>query len=272
MSGWNDPVTARAYDKYSKTFSSYELTSRDLVRLAGVEKGAVVVDLACGTGVTSGALLAVLEGTGHIYAVDGSPAMLAIAQENVRADNITFFQERAEALHEIVPELVGFVVCNSAFWQMDGDKALRGIGGVLAQDGRFAFNIPGSFSPVCDNGKRPVNLRALMRQVAEEEFGLVFERPLRERSSTAFTGEKIRDLLNRNGFKLLYQERITYQERRESAKAFCSIPIMTDSTLPGVDYETRLEILERAYERLEPTTDNELSAWDFYVVGFDRVV
>lgn len=267
MSDWNDSVTAAAYDRYNKAFSSYQLTSQDLVRLAGVEKGNVVVDLACGTGVTSAALLAVLEGTGHIYAVDGSPAMLAVAKNNVRAANITFFQAWAEALHEIVPELVDVVVCNSAFWQMDGAKALQAVGGVLAEDGRFAFNIPGSFSPVCEVKKRPVNLRALMRQVAEEEFDLVFEKPLSERSSTAFTGEKIRELLTRNGFKLLHHERITYQEQRESAKAFCSIPIMTDSTLPGVDYETRLEILDKAYERLEPTTDNELSAWDFYVAG-----
>ncbi len=271
MSEWNDPATAVAYDRYSKNFDSYQVTSRDLVQLAGVGPGSRVVDLACGTGVTSRAVLAVLGDSGHLYAVDGSAAMLALARENVQAVNVTFFQANAESLHEILPHPIEFVVCNSAFWQMDGDKTLQSIGRVLGKDGRFAFNIPGSFSPVCEDKKRPVNLRALMRQVAEEEFGFTFEKPLRERSSSAFTGDKIEALLARNGFQLLHQERKIYQGDRESAKAFCAIPIMTESTLPGVDYETRLEILERAYHRLEPSADSELIAWDFYLATFPNL-
>jgi hypothetical protein len=39
---------------------------------------------------------------------------------------------------------------------------------------------------------------------------------------------------------------------------------MTENTLPGVDYETRLKVLERAYNRLASIND-DLSAWDYYV-------
>ncbi len=269
MTGWNDSRTAKTYDSYSKTYSSYKLTSRDLVRLAQVEKGHRVVDLACGTGVTSAALLDVLGETGHVYAVDLAPAMLAIAQENIQAANISFHHHSGESIHEIIPYPVDCMVSNSAFWQMDGDKVLQSIRRILVKKGCFAFNIPDSFSPICEQKERPINLRELMRQVAEEAFGLTFDTPLSKRSSKSYSIEKIKQTLTNNGFRLLNHEQLTYEEVRDSAKAFCTIPVMTESTLPGVDYDTRLAILESAYSRLEAETENELSAWDFYVASLD---
>lgn len=67
MSGWNNPINAQKYDEYSKIYPGYQLTSRDLIRLAEVASHHVVVDLACGTGVTSQALLAAMGETGRIY-------------------------------------------------------------------------------------------------------------------------------------------------------------------------------------------------------------
>lgn len=115
MSGWNNASTTQKYDSYAKTFSTYRDTSRDLVQLAKIEAEMHVVDLACGTGVTSQAILKALSGSGHIYAIDQSPAMLAVARQNITADNISFQQTSAEAIHEVIPAVINRVVCNSAF-------------------------------------------------------------------------------------------------------------------------------------------------------------
>ena len=266
MSGWNDAQTAQKYDEYTQNFSSYQETSGDLIRLATVAKHHQVLDLACGTGVTSQAVLNVLAETGHIYAVDLSPAMLAVAIKKIQANNITFFHGAAEAVHELIPHPVDRVVCNSAFWQMDGDQTLRSLRKILKPEGTFTFNIPDTFSPVCDEKEKTINLRDLMRQVAEEEFGLTFSLPLGERRHSAFSADRVQQLLSRNGYQLRQHERISYQGSRLSAWAFCAIPVMTERTLPGVEYNIRLQILERAYNRLE-SSDDDISTWDYYVTG-----
>lgn len=266
MPGWNDTQTAQKYEEYTQKFPSYQETSRDLVRLATVAQNHLVLDLACGTGVTSQALLDVLAESGYIYAVDLSPAMLAVALKNVQASNITFWQGAAETVHELMPQQVDRVVCNSAFWQMDGDQTLQSLRKVLKPGGTFTFNIPATFSPVFDEKEQSINLRDLMRQVAEEEFGLTFDSPLGERRHSAFSTDKVIHLLQRNGYQLIHHEIITYQESWLSAWAFCAIPVMTERTLPGVDYDTRLQVLERAYRRLE-ASDDDSSGWDYYVTG-----
>lgn len=80
MTGWNDVINAKKYDDYAKRFPTYRDTSRDLVHLAEIKPGMRVIDLACGTGVTSQAVLKALNGTGHLYSVDMSQAMLDIAR------------------------------------------------------------------------------------------------------------------------------------------------------------------------------------------------
>lgn len=265
MPGWNDVQTAQKYDDYTKIFPSYQETSGDLVRLAAIAPNHQVIDLACGTGITSQALLDVLTGSGHIYAVDLSPAMLALAMKNIHASNITFYHGAAETVHELIPQPVDRVVCNSAFWQMDGNRTLQSLRKILKAEGLFTFNIPDTFSPVFDEKEQTINLRVLMRHIAEEEFGLRFDSPLGERRHSAFSADNVQNLLARNGYQLIHYERLAYKESRLSALTFCAIPIMTENTLPGVDYETRLKILERAYNRLE-SVNEDISAWDFYLV------
>jgi ubiquinone/menaquinone biosynthesis C-methylase UbiE len=265
MSGWNDEQTAQKYDDYTKAYSSYQETSSDLVRLAKVAQNHHVIDLACGTGITSQALLEVLGESGHIYAIDLAPAMLAVARKNIQATNISFHHGPAEAVHELIPQPVDRIVCNSAFWQTNGEKTLQSLRKILKPEGTFTFNIPDTFSPIVDEKEQTINLRVLMRQVAEEEFGLTFETPLGERRHSTFSTDNVKQLLERNSYQLIHHERIVYQESRPSAWEFCAIPVMTESALPGVDYETRMKVLECAYNRME-TTNDDISGWDFYVV------
>lgn len=83
MTGWDDPHNAELYDRFARNHGMYRETSRDLVKLARLDDAALVVDLACGTGVTTQAILDRVQESANVVALDGSEAMLAIARRRV---------------------------------------------------------------------------------------------------------------------------------------------------------------------------------------------
>lgn len=272
MSGWNNPLTAKKYDGYAQTYISYKNTNRDLVKIADISADQLVVDLACGTGMTSQAILQKLSPSGHIFAVDSSPAMLQVAKQNIEKPNVSFHISPAERVHEVVPGQVDRILCNSAFWQMETEATLASIRRLLKDEGLFAFNLPDILSPICKQPGGSVDLRTLMRQVAAEEYGWEFDpAPATNRSRLhGMSYENIPGLLAEHGYELAHHERVVYQETYEAAREFCAIPVMTENTIPGADYETRLEILGKAYGRLAGAEQLYESAWDYYVVALKQ--
>jgi hypothetical protein len=58
VTGWDDAENATAYARYCREFPLYRDTSAVLASLAGLETAGLAVDLACGTGATTQAILA----------------------------------------------------------------------------------------------------------------------------------------------------------------------------------------------------------------------
>jgi ubiquinone/menaquinone biosynthesis C-methylase UbiE len=256
MTGWSNGFNARKYDEYARQFGTYNDTSRDLVDFAEVKPGMWVIDLACGTGVTSQAVLDVLDGTGHLHSVDRSQAMLEIAHQHMKADNLSFHLSRAESMHQVIHEPVDRVVCNSAFWQTDSRDTLAAIRSTLKPGGKLAYNLPGPFfkSAEMNTGAgQGADLGLLMREVARTEFGIQPPLPVSSRyRKYRPTLDDVRSILNQNGFALTTYKVITYQQSLEAASAFYTIPVMTERVLVGVNYETRMAILSRAKAQLDP--------------------
>ena len=267
MTGWNNPHTAEIYDNYAKTASTYRETNQDLVRLATIEPDMQVIDLACGTGMTSTTLLNVLDESGKIYAVDAAEAMLDIAKQNITADNIEFFHIPSDQLHTVTNEPVDRILCNSAFWQLPADETLTAINSVLKSDGRLVFNIPTAFSPPAPASPKSdsPNIRALMREAAETVFGLKL--PPAKPRDFQFTRQHIPPMLAEHDFVIIRHQRIRYEHDMQDGIAFCHIPVMTESTLPGIEYDKRMEVLKYVTENLEGNSDMYPIEWDFYVVG-----
>ncbi|MDQ6834206.1 MAG: methyltransferase domain-containing protein [Chloroflexota bacterium] len=82
--GWHSERTAHAYEEYAQAHSMYKATAHDLVAIAGITPGMTVVDVACGTGIVTEAILEQLGETGSVTGVDRSSAMLAIARRKFR--------------------------------------------------------------------------------------------------------------------------------------------------------------------------------------------
>lgn len=88
---------ARHYDRVANVgfLGTGNIHRKYALQLAGLKPGMDVLDVACGTGAVTRAIVEVLKGEGRVTGVDPSEGMLAEARRNVKAD---FQVGRAEAL------------------------------------------------------------------------------------------------------------------------------------------------------------------------------
>jgi SAM-dependent methyltransferase len=170
---WDSDETAASYAAFTGEFTMYQDTSRDLVELAGPAPGAAVVDLACGTGVTTREILAVLGQDGRVTGVDRSAAMLAVAGRSVTDPRVSWVRASAEEFDQAVPGPVEAVICNSAIWQTDFASTARAARAVLAPGGVLAFNIGAEFVRDAARIAGPAQfpLMTMMRQIAADQHG-----------------------------------------------------------------------------------------------------
>jgi SAM-dependent methyltransferase len=257
--GWADDDNARHYDSYARQYPMYRQTSRTLVALARLSGSSVVLDLACGTGITAEAVLAALGPEGRVIGVDKSAAMLGIAAAAIADPRVTWIRALAENVDQYLHGQADAVVCNSAIWQTDFAATSAAVGSVLAAGGRFAFNWPSGF---LDQGEDSgpsddqLSLTSVMRAVAAEEYGWTLPDsgpPVRSRPR--LSRESICRCLSDAGFEVELVEELTYEDSAESRRAWLSVPIFTQHNLPGLPYQDRLRVLDKAYERLGPAED-----------------
>jgi SAM-dependent methyltransferase len=132
---------ARYYNEYARSGLRYRVGVNELLGAAGALGGLRVVDMACGTGVLTSALLPRLGARGHVLAVDQSEAMLEVARASALDCRVTFMLVAAEAFGELCPEPVDVICCNAAFWLFDRVRALGSFRDALKVGGRLIFNL-----------------------------------------------------------------------------------------------------------------------------------
>lgn len=268
-SGWSGRENAEAYDRFARSYPMYRETSADLVRIAGIGPGETVVDLACGTGVTTEAVLAPVGPDGRVVGVDGSPDMLAVAEDRVRGPNVTFVRWPAETFHLAVEGPVDAVVCNSAFWQTDTVQVLSSAREVLREGGRFAFDLGEQFVRLePDPAPRP-DFEALDRTLTEAAVGRYRYTPPGRR----FRGMSIPDRAWReeqvegSGFEVVRSEVVTYEQTAESIYRWMQVPVFSGRLLPGLPYDLKMEILEDVFFEVVDPDVTYANAWLHLVAG-----
>lgn len=171
---WGEDDNARLYDAFARRHPIYQDTSRDLIALARLPADAAVLDLACGTGITSREILAALGPDGTVTGADRSAAMLAVAARAITDPAITWVQAAAENIDRRMTRPVDAVVCNAAIWQTDLAATAAAVGNLLAAGGRFVFNTGAGYlgqqkDPNFGDGQpSPV---AIMRDIAARDHG-----------------------------------------------------------------------------------------------------
>jgi SAM-dependent methyltransferase len=139
----NWDLSARQYDAYASEKNLYRDSAAAMVQLAGIKPGMTVLDLACGTGIVTEAIVKASEGLDvKIIGVDFSPEMLALARKRVGSAGVEFHCRRAEELTEVVKSPVDLVLCNAAFWHFERELAAAEISRILKPTGRLLIGLP----------------------------------------------------------------------------------------------------------------------------------
>jgi ubiquinone/menaquinone biosynthesis C-methylase UbiE len=258
---WDSDETAAGYAAFTGEFTMYRDTSRDLVELAGPVPGAAVVDLACGTGVTTREILAVLGRDGRVTGIDRSAAMLAVAGRSVTDPRASWVRASAEEFDKAVPGPTDAVICNSAIWQTDFASTVRAAHAVLAPGGVLAFNIGAEFvrdtADTTDPAQFP--LMTMMRQIAADQYG--WSPPAQPVTRRQRLSEReVGHLLHAAGFAVRHAGWLHYEQTPESQLSWLRIPSFTDRHLPGLGYQARMAVLDAAVQRLGPPR-TELTRW-----------
>lgn len=262
---WDDELTAARYAEFCERHSMYAATSADLVRLAGVAGDMTVVDVACGTGQTTAALLAALGSGARVHAVDSSTAMLGEARRRIDDPRVRWHHATAEALADILPTgAADAVVCNSAIWQTRMDETFAAIAAVLRPGGRFACNIGGQFlilpSTEEELHPRSASLHDVAQAIAVLDHGHV---PRPRRGGRRLTTEHIQALLESAGLRPEPPQLLHYDDSVERQVGWLSIPIFGRQLFPDLTEEARAEVLAAAAARV--TEDPPAARWAAFV-------
>ncbi|MEO6204852.1 MAG: class I SAM-dependent methyltransferase [Mycobacteriales bacterium] len=261
--GWAGTETATRYATFAASHPMYRETSRDLIARAELHAGSRVLDLCAGTGVTTTALLDALGPQGRVVALDGSAAMLDQARQQVIDPRVTWVQARAEDVADVVPEPCDAVVCNSAIWQTDMSATFAGIRQVLRPGGTFVCNI-GRMFLIMPFSKEELQrtkpgLFDLMQAIAVLDHGYVA--PGGPRGGRPLTPSGVNELLAATGLVPAKPEVVAYDQSHEQYKAWLKIPIFTERMFPGLAYETRMAILDAAFDRLDKAVPPAPTSW-----------
>ncbi len=267
---WLDPFNAQMYDAYAQKYPLYRETGKKLVEVADIQQGMTVVDLACGTGIVTAHILAKINSIGTVIGIDGSPAMLDIARRKFSNSTVRFLQSSAENLHAVLPAAsVDIVVCNSAFWQMRVQETLDGISSILKPGGKFVFNLPDfeASSSQTLQDRFSYQFTQFMIQIAQTEFGYVPKQRARRPGYGPVTrsSEEIRASLATSSLTLIaHDQTISVERTAQDLYEFQKIPVMSLRYLPGLDYATRIQIVETAYQRFD-ARHSDVATWRYYV-------
>lgn len=215
---FSDPEVADHYDDYHQSFRGDLSAEADhLLDELGIGPGHILVDMGCGTG--NFAIQAAKRGT-TVYAVDVSPAMLAVAERKALAAGVSTitYCHAGYLTYEHAGAPADFVTSTAAlhhlpdFWKLIG---LQRIAGMLKEGGLFyLMDVVYSFPPEQYADFLAQNVKWFTETV-DESFGAEAAAHYREEFSTC--DWIMEGLLTRAGFTLeqaLYPNAMT-------ARYFC---------------------------------------------------
>lgn len=255
-STWLAEETAHIYKDFTNHTTMYQDLSHTMVDVAGIKPGMTVLDLGCGTGITSQVTLEAMQGQGHIIALDISEPMLTHARALLPTNTVTFLQADAVSfaslLTEITTQPIDRVICNSVFWQFrDKPKVLAELHQIMAANGRFVFNAPEPYL-IFKSIPRSKRVSILFRQLAAEKYG-VGTQDMRT----------IRVFLKNHGFSLVKTQLYERTRSTDESYRFMQLPVSTAWMEPPLDYETRMQLLAEAHELAE-SNEPAVRRWMYF--------
>lgn len=256
---WEDTETAAAYGAFCREFDLYRKGSEGLAGLVDMASAHRVVDLACGTGSTTSAVLSQIAEDASVTAVDVSPAMLAEAKRAVDDPRVHWVQAAAEEVDQHVDGTVDVVLCSAAIWQTELERTFSAVRRLLRPGGTLAFDIARGFVEVPETAQPlpPLPTTSLLAAYWDAANELYQPQPGRRRRGP-YTVERIRELLGAAGLDLRTVQVTDQEATPEEFRAWLEIPIFNDQFGGQLTREQRAAALSLAWDRLAENRPREV--------------
>ena len=146
MKTWNE-IAPRYHKRWVKNKVSPFKSTLHLIKIAQIQRGNVVLDLACGTGLVTREILKKIGKDGYVIGVDSSQTAIKIAQKIPKKQNVDFVIADAETIN--FNNKFDVVTCQYAlFFFPNAHKVLKKIRILLKTNGIVAISVHGEKDPV----------------------------------------------------------------------------------------------------------------------------
>ena len=241
--GWDDPRTARAYERFCRRHSRYRVANAALVAHARLSHGQQVLDVAAGTGRTTEVALPLVGESGSVVCVEPAEAMRAVGERRLRDARVTWTNA--------LPESGAFdrVLCGAAIWQLAPlESAFERLSSLVGRGGALLFNIPASYLLEADppgGGADPflLDLLALVQRSTERVAADDAAPPPRSASEI----DRLLALLDLRVERWSFTVRLSQIAYRDWLK----IPPVSEGFLGGLAPDERDRRLDDAYRRAD---------------------
>lgn len=238
------------YEPVAEHAILHDLNER-LLDLAGVQAGQTVIDLGCGTGAVSRALLARFPTGLDVVAVDPDRGMVDAARRSLVSE-IRVIRASAEELDaHLPPEAADVVLMANAIHLVDDiPRAFGQLRRVLRPGGRLVFHTV-FFEGSARRADRRLYWKLVLeaqrraRRLRPEVRRRVGSRPLAKRTLTA---DFYTEMMSRAGLTALRVERTPVELTGDLLLKVVSAPIFAAGALPGLPAEAAVEAVRAAAE------------------------
>jgi len=250
------------YGGLERKYRVYSTSARRLVELANIRKTDIVVDLGCGTGVSSQEIYQRINDKGKLIGIDVSPRMLETAKKKFqRKDNVRFIVGDGYRLSDLIDEKVDVVLSSFTFYYFlsDLDSLFRQVYDVLKPKGRYVFNITSYFTPLKFEGKEYNRFGYILWGETDKvlkEYGFKGRGKYVFDLSFLNNFDRVREILEKSGFSSvecrLSELPITPSQTLDfTYEGFFKYGFGTSfsSTLRNIPFEKRIELIEEIVKR-----------------------
>lgn len=245
-SPWSGWANAEIYDAFAREHTIYRQLNEHLVRAAEIATAHRVLDLACGTGLTAEACLAVMPPDSQLVGADASSEMVGLARSRVSDPRARFEIVPAARVGRSLDGPFDRAVSNAAFWQFPTRRpVLSALAQLLGPGALFAFNIPAERLTGEATEMHPFQA-ALARAIERKN-----DRPF-PRTATTLDPKRLEKQLAEAGFETVHRERLEVRCRQRELMELMEIPAMLHPMTPDLDEAGRGKILEEARRRADP--------------------
>jgi ubiquinone/menaquinone biosynthesis C-methylase UbiE len=143
MKIWNE-VAPRYHKRWASVSTGPFQSTAKLIELVDINKGDIVLDLACGTGVVTKKIRNKVNNSGYVIGADTSITAIKIAKKwNERKTNLDFVNVDAEKFY--FSKKFDVVTCQYAlFFFPNAQKALKNMRNSLKKSGKIGISVHGS--------------------------------------------------------------------------------------------------------------------------------